>query len=314
MFDEEIRNTIVGRANAARIDPAALLAVVEIESAGRMFEADGITPRLLFERHVFYRELKKRAPQKLDQAARKGLTRTSWDRATQYKDQATSQGRLKVIAMARAVDVECANRSASWGLGQTMGFNAPALGFVSATVMVEYMMKNGLDGQVECLIREIRRNKLEDELESHDWAAFARAYNGPGYRANRYDTKLAAAYAKWQDALDPKTPETGEEEIELPTPRPQVELPPETTPEKPAPQPDPDKSMTKSKTVWGGIIAWFSGNFGFLSSIWEKIDNPYALAAFGALFSATTIGLILVIKGRIDVQKVVQKLSGDDAP
>jgi hypothetical protein len=31
-------------------------------------------------------------------------------------------------------------------------------------------------------------------LKKQDWAAFAKAYNGPGYKANKYDTKLAEAY------------------------------------------------------------------------------------------------------------------------
>ena len=33
-------------------------------------------------------------------------------------------------------------------------------------------------------------------LRSHDWARFARGYNGPNYRANNYDTRLASEYEK----------------------------------------------------------------------------------------------------------------------
>ena len=42
----------------------------------------------------------------------------------------------------------------------------------------------------------IRAIGLADELRKQDWAAFAHAYNGAGYRANKYDTKLAAAFAR----------------------------------------------------------------------------------------------------------------------
>ena len=66
------------------------------------------------------------------------------------------------------------------------------------------------------MVREIRRNKLELKLAAHDWAGFARGYNGPGYAQNAYDTKLAAAYRKWLAAVDPNDPETGEEPIDIP--------------------------------------------------------------------------------------------------
>ena len=40
-------------------------------------------------------------------------------------------------------------------------------------------------------------NKLLKHLRSKNWAAFARGYSGPGYAANKYDIKLAKAYAKY---------------------------------------------------------------------------------------------------------------------
>jgi hypothetical protein len=39
----------------------------------------------------------------------------------------------------------------------------------------------------------IEHNGLMDELRRGDWRGFARRYNGSGYAANSYDTKLAAA-------------------------------------------------------------------------------------------------------------------------
>jgi len=53
-----------------------------------------------------------------------------------------------------------------------------------------------IDGQVDCMIREITRSHLIDPLNSHDWAHVARIYNGAGYRANRYDEKLAEAFKR----------------------------------------------------------------------------------------------------------------------
>lgn len=197
-------SVIASTAEAAKrngVEPAALLAVVEIESAGRPFEADGRTPRFLFERHVFYRELAKRQPEKLPGAVHAGLANRVWSRATQYKDQGSSAGRMSVLRRARAIDEECANLSCSWGVGQTMGFHYQALGFPSATAMVAHMSRGGLAGQIDVMCRNITDMKLWPALKARDWAAFARRYNGAGYRANRYDTRMAAAYKRWAAKL-----------------------------------------------------------------------------------------------------------------
>ena len=37
-------------------------------------------------------------------------------------------------------------------------------------------------------------------LKAKDWAGFAKMYNGPNYQINDYDTKLAAAYRRYQVA------------------------------------------------------------------------------------------------------------------
>jgi hypothetical protein len=42
----------------------------------------------------------------------------------------------------------------------------------------------------------VRWSGLDDELREHRWGDFAAKYNGPEYRKNRYDEKLAIAYAK----------------------------------------------------------------------------------------------------------------------
>lgn len=200
-MDQTLTEAICSAAVAAGIPPARLLAVVEIESAGQAVETDGKTPRLLFERHIFHRYLSRMAPDKLPAAIKAGLAVPRWDRATAYRDQGSSANRLKLLARARAVDEECANLACSWGLGQTMGFCAPEIGFDSATEMVAWMTSGGVAAQVEAMVLEIKAKGLIDELEREDWAGFARAYNGPGYKANSYDTRLAAADDKWERRL-----------------------------------------------------------------------------------------------------------------
>ena len=196
MFSQEIIDAIVAAAKAQGWPASALLAVVECETSGKPFEQDGHTPSLLFERHKFYSELQKREPSKLKAAIAAGLAIPHWSRSTQYKDQGTSAGRLNVIAKARAIDEEVANRAASWGLGQTMGFNAERLNYEDATHMVGELSR-GIAEQIDALVREIQTDHLDKYLKAKNFAAFARGYNGSGYAQNQYDTRMAAADARW---------------------------------------------------------------------------------------------------------------------
>lgn len=196
MFSQEIIDAIVQAAKAQHWPASALLAVVECETSGKPFEQDGHTPSLLFERHKFYSELQKHEPSKLKKAISLGLAIPKWSRNTQYKDQGTSAGRLAVIAKARAVDEEVANRAASWGLGQTMGFNAERLKYENATVMVGELSR-GISDQIDALVREIKTDHLDKYLIGKNFAAFAKGYNGSGYKQNNYDTRMAAADARW---------------------------------------------------------------------------------------------------------------------
>lgn len=215
MFSQAIINAIGDAATQAKIEPAALLALVEVETSGDPFEQDGRTPRLLYERHVAWRMAAKVSKALQSAFARAGLAIPKWSKSTQYKDQGTSAKRLALIARARAIDAEVANQSASWGLGQTMGFLHAELGFASACDMVEHLTGN-VAGQIECMIRELRNKHLVDALNAHQWARVARGYNGPSYAANRYDVRLADAWKRWQRKLAggaPSVPEMPAAEV-----------------------------------------------------------------------------------------------------
>lgn len=194
-FEGDVLSQTVAVAVAHKIDPAALLAVVEVESAGKSM--DGAYPCLLFERHVFYRELRKRRPERLQEAINAGLALSAWSPSTQYKDQGTGAKRVALFERAARIDRECAIRACSWGVGQTCGFLAEELHFPNAIAMLDYQLKGGIPAQVECMVREIENKRLTPKLNAHQWAAFAKVYNGPGYAKNSYDTKMAAAYARW---------------------------------------------------------------------------------------------------------------------
>jgi hypothetical protein len=197
MFSKEIIDAIVAAAKANDWPASALLAVVECETSGKPFESDNHTPTLLFERHKFYSEMSLHQPSKLKKAIAAGLAIPKWSRNTQYKDQGTSAGRLSVIEKARQIDEEVANRAASWGLGQTMGFNAERLKYANATIMVQEL-STGVAAQIDALVREIKSSHLDKFLKAKDFASFARGYNGPGYKQNNYDVRMRNADVQWE--------------------------------------------------------------------------------------------------------------------
>ena len=45
-------------------------------------------------------------------------------------------------------------------------------------------------------MRFLQKTGIAEYLKTKDWATFALRYNGSGYKANRYDTRLQAAYEK----------------------------------------------------------------------------------------------------------------------
>ena len=150
-------------------------AVLDVEAAGSGYDSQG-RPKMLFEPHIFWRELGPGA--KRDEAERKGLAYPKWKR-NYPKD---SYPRLE---KAMEIDANAALRSASWGLPQMMGFNAGVCGYATAYAMVQAFMRSEAK-QLEAMVKFIISNELDDELRRHDWAGFARGYNGPGYKANPY--------------------------------------------------------------------------------------------------------------------------------
>lgn len=102
------------------------------------------------------------------------------------------------MAYSRAVrfDARHAMLSTSWGRYQIMGFNYEVCGYQSVEAFVA-ALKTGEAAQLQAFVKFVIGNHIDDELRTHNWAGFAYRYNGAGYRTNRYDEKLASAYAKY---------------------------------------------------------------------------------------------------------------------
>jgi hypothetical protein len=169
------------------INPAALLAIIEVESNGVIGNPH---PIIRWEGHYFDRLV----PAKLRDTAR--AQKLSSPKAGSVKNPKGQTGRYDILNKAVLIDKEAAYSSISIGVGQVMGAHAKDLGYPSAEAMFN-RAKQGLSGQVELMLRFIKFNKLVDELQRLDWSAFARAYNGPNYRANAYHTKMKEAFERY---------------------------------------------------------------------------------------------------------------------
>lgn len=164
---------------------AAVRAVAEVESGGRTgFLADK-RPKILFESRWFHKLTKGRFD-----AGHPDISTPGWVR--NYKGGAAEFDRL---AAAVALDRAAALKSASWGMFQILGVNHGVCGFDDVEAFVAAMMESE-GAQLDAFVGFVVTNRLDDELRDRRWADFARGYNGPGFAQNRYDEKLAKAYAK----------------------------------------------------------------------------------------------------------------------
>ena len=182
---------IIAVANDLNIEPAALKAVIDVEAAGEGFDKQG-RPTILFEPHIFWDELGKiHYYTKRTELAKKhkGLLSQKWDKSL-YRIGGSSHDKLKIGA---DLHWEAAHKSASWGLGQIMGFNAQKIGYATLKDFIDDMYESEAK-QLKAMGMFLKANGLISKLQRHDWAGFARGYNGSAYAKNQYDTKLAAAY------------------------------------------------------------------------------------------------------------------------
>ena len=172
-------------------DVAAVQAVQSVETGGSGgFNPDG-TPKTLFEGHWF-----SRLTNHVYDKDYPTISYPKWTREFYGKTWQVEQARLE---QARQLNQDAAFQSASWGMFQIMGANSAICGFSTVIDFVAAMCTDELS-QLEAFAQFVIHRGLADELQELRWADFARLYNGPQYAVNKYDTKLAAAYAKYKGA------------------------------------------------------------------------------------------------------------------
>ncbi|WP_281632513.1 N-acetylmuramidase family protein [Flavobacterium luteolum] len=189
---------LIDFSNQFNLELAVVKAVNEVESNGKGFLIDG-RPKILFEGHIFWRELEKRGvnPRIYVNANTQDILFENYTKkyyvggTAEYVrlEKAKNLGTDKKIA-------DAANSSASWGLFQIMGFNAVSIGYSSVDEYVEKMNKN--EGEhLKAFGLFLEKNNLIGLLRNKNWGSFALKYNGPAYKTNKHDEKLMRAYQKY---------------------------------------------------------------------------------------------------------------------
>ena len=180
------------------LEIAAVKAVNEVESSGRGFFVDG-RPKILFEGHEFWRQLKARGinPESISNSSNADILYSKWTKA-HYLGGPAEYSRLEKASNLSSDPrfKEAAQASTSWGSYQIMGYHANKLGYASVQEFVDAMFVHERN-QLEAFGKYIHAYGCIAHLRVKNWAKFAHCYNGPQYAQNKYDVKMAAAYQKY---------------------------------------------------------------------------------------------------------------------
>lgn len=170
---------------------AALKAINTVESNGRGFLDDG-RPVILYERHIAYR-LMAEIGADADALARRYPNVINPARGG-YAGGSSEWSRLATARQVVDPHFGIPEESCSWGQFQIMGFHWHDLGYESIDAFVAAMSTSEA-AQLDAFCRFIEAEPaLIKALKACKWADFARLYNGPDYKRNLYDIKLARLY------------------------------------------------------------------------------------------------------------------------
>jgi hypothetical protein len=167
---------------------AEVWTVLIVETRGFGFLNDR-RPQILYERHWFHK-----------------LTIGKYNDAPQdissKKSGGYAGGSAEYLRLEKALqlDRQAALKSASWGVGQVMGFNHAIVGYDSVEAFVAAMVDDE-DRQLLAMARFVESRNLVNALQKHKWEDFARGYNGESFAKNNYDVKLSETYTKIKDKL-----------------------------------------------------------------------------------------------------------------
>lgn len=172
-------------ASVLGVEVAAIRAIAQVEASGKAFD-ESDRPRILFERHYFHRLTGGKYSEEHSEISNKS--------SGGYGKYSSQYSKLE---RAYKLDPDAALRSASWGRFQIMGDNYHAAGFSSINEFVLAMARSEAE-HLKAFVKFVESDKkMLAALRKKDWAAFAAAYNGPGYKMNNYDQKMKDAYDRF---------------------------------------------------------------------------------------------------------------------
>lgn len=172
------------QAFAARlgVSIAQLAAVATVESAGGGFDSAG-HPKILFERHKFHALTGGRySVCEFSNPQRGGYDASSWD---------------KLCGAVATGEVDAAFMACSWGKFQVLGQYWSDFHYASPFELAHSQVASEA-AHYELLCRYVEHFRLQAAMaamtaDPETCRAFAKAFNGPGYRDFDYHTKLAQA-------------------------------------------------------------------------------------------------------------------------
>mgnify|MGYP001573279871 FL=1 len=176
------------------IDPAALDAILEVESNGSGFIDQRMVIR--FEAHIFVREHGSTPHFRYNDAGRPWLEQF-WRPTPAFAWRAIHTGHQDsewaAFEFARSLNETAAMRSISMGAPQIMGFNHQRIGYATPQAMFS-AFDDSYPAQLIGLINFILSDAvLVDAIRQRDWRAVAKLYNGPG-QVEVYAARMEKAY------------------------------------------------------------------------------------------------------------------------
>lgn len=229
--DDQLMDSLENLAKTEKIilSLPVVKAVIEVESSGRGHLKNG-NAKILFEGHLFWRLLKNKGMSDEEllnlQKTNKDILYKTWTREF-YKGGIGEYDRLE---RAKKIDHQLAVYSASWGLFQILGENLEHN--IKSRIVKEgdenkpkiddedYLYTSWEDFEAKqhehekyhfldflafIMTKKLKDSPLIDFISEnknsngeYKWANFAWGYNGSGYKANKYDIRLQAAYEKYK--------------------------------------------------------------------------------------------------------------------
>lgn len=180
-------------AKSIGVETNVLRAIMQQECKGSGFSADG-QPIILFERHIFLRQLKAHGLYTVASKAQKERPDLCNSTPGGY---GLISAQPKRLADAAVYDRTSALESASYGIGQVLGANWSSIGYPTLQAFINDVYRDEA-GQLNAMVKFLVANGIVKYMKLKDWKNIALHYNGENYQINHYDTGIANAYAEFE--------------------------------------------------------------------------------------------------------------------